>query len=66
MTNNYQIPCQCCGKQLPQNWNWYVCNQCGFRVCPSCLSEHRGQYGQGFKCSRCAFGQMQMRRGVER
>lgn len=62
----YQISCQNCGKQLPQNWNWYVCNKCGFRVCPYCLSEHRGQYGSGYKCSRCAFGQMQLRQGVER
>lgn len=59
---NYQIPCQNCGKTLPQNWNWYVCNQCGFRVCPYCLSDHKGQYSNGgYKCSRCPFGQMQLR-----
>jgi hypothetical protein len=57
---NYLIPCQHCGKMLPQAWNWFICNQCGFWVCPHCLSEHRGQYGRGFKCSRCPFGQMKM------
>ncbi len=56
--SNYFIPCQHCGKMLPQNWRWYKCDKCGFRVCPHCLSEHRSQYGRGFKCSRCAFGQM--------
>ena len=52
------IPCQCCGKQLPQDWTWYVCDTCGYRVCPSCLGSHRGPYGSGFKCSQCAFGHM--------
>ena len=51
--SNYFIPCQHCGKMLPQNWRWYKCDKCGFRVCPHCLSEHRSQYGRGFKCSRC-------------
>lgn len=55
------IPCQHCRKELPTNWNWFVCNTCGFRVCPHCLSAHRGPYGQGFKCSQCAFGQMQQK-----
>ena len=26
------IPCQNCGKMLPQDWRWYVCNRCGFQV----------------------------------
>lgn len=53
------IPCQCCGKQLPTDWNWFVCDKCGYRVCPSCLSRHKGRYSSGgFKCSQCAFGQM--------
>jgi hypothetical protein len=56
--SGYLIPCQHCGKMLPQDWKWFICNQCGFRVCPHCLSEHRSQYGRGFKCSRCPFGQM--------
>lgn len=54
------IPCQCCGNQLPPNWLWWVCNKCGFRVCPHCLGSHKGQYSNGgFKCSQCAFGQME-------
>jgi NAD-dependent SIR2 family protein deacetylase len=55
---NYFIPCQHCGKTYPQYWKWFICDQCRFRVCPQCLSQHRGRYGQGFKCSKCAFGQM--------
>lgn len=53
------IPCQCCGKQLPQDWSWFVCDTCGYRICPFCLSSHRGPYGSGYKCSQCAFGHMQ-------
>lgn len=53
------IPCQCCGQQLPTSWRWYVCDKCGYRVCPACLSKHRGQYSSGgYKCSQCAFGHM--------
>ena len=36
---NYFVPCQHCGKMLPQNWRWFICNTCGFRVCPHCLSK---------------------------
>lgn len=43
------IPCQRCGKQLPMNWLWHICNKCGFRVCPHCFSS---------RCPRCSFGQM--------
>lgn len=56
------IPCQCCGQQLPQDWRWYVCDTCGYRICPSCLGRHSGPYGSGFKCSQCAFGHMQEKR----
>jgi hypothetical protein len=57
------IPCQSCRKELPTNWNWFVCNKCGFRVCPHCLGTHKGQYSNGgFKCSQCAFGQMEQKR----
>ena len=56
---NGTIPCQNCGKQLPPNWQWFQCSHCGFRVCPACLSQHKGPYGMGgYKCSRCAFGQL--------
>ena len=56
---SYLIPCQHCSKELPNNWSWFICDKCGFRVCPSCLSSHKGQYSSGgFKCSQCAFGHM--------
>jgi len=47
---------------LPRDWNWFVCDQCGFRVCPHCLGKHTGPYGNGgYKCSRCAFGHLEMK-----
>lgn len=52
------IPCQNCGKEYPEDWAWYVCDKCGFRICLACLSTHTGKYGSGYKCSRCAFGQI--------
>ena len=52
------IPCQCCGKQYPASNNWYVCNKCNYRICPFCISKHKGRYGSGFKCSQCIMGQM--------
>ena len=56
---SFLIPCQYCGKELPTSWSWYVCDKCGFRVCPFCLSRHIGRYSSGgYKCSRCAFGIM--------
>lgn len=51
------IPCQHCGNELPVDWNWFVCDKCGFRVCPSCLDKHSGRYSTGgFKCSKCIIG----------
>jgi hypothetical protein len=59
---SFLIPCHHCGKELPTNWTWFVCDKCGFRVCPSCLSKHKGQHSSGgFKCSQCAFGQMKQK-----
>ena len=57
------IPYQCCRTELPTSWSWFVCNKCGFRVCPSCLGRHKGEYSSGgFKCSQCAFGTMEQKR----
>ena len=25
------IPCMCCGRELPDNWSWWVCDTCGYR-----------------------------------
>ena len=57
--NDYLIPCQYCEKMLPKHRLWFICDRCGFRVCPHCLSDHRGRYGRGFRCSRCQFGKME-------
>lgn len=52
------IRCMCCGAEYPTSWNWFFCDSCGFRVCPHCLSKHRGTYGAGYKCSQCRWGHM--------
>lgn len=62
MENNRYIPCQHCRQRL-KDWNWYVCNECSFRVCPGCLQRHSGPYGNGgFKCSQCDFGRLHQER----
>ena len=55
------VRCQCCGKELPTSFDWYICDTCGFRVCTFCLNQHHGPYGFGFKCSQCMTGQMELR-----
>lgn len=57
------IRCMCCGKELPSSWNWYVCDSCGYRVCPFCINKHRGLYGTGYKCSQCRFGHLHFTNG---
>lgn len=53
LTGRYSV-----GKSFRIPWRWIICDRCGFRVCPKCLNTHKGKYGSGFKCSRCAFGHM--------
>ena len=54
------IPCQCCNKMYPSNFNWYICGECGYRVCTFCLNKHTGKYSHGgYKCSQCMFGYME-------
>jgi hypothetical protein len=60
------IPCQCCGRTYPDDWKWYKCDTCGYRLCTQCIGEHQGQYGRGLKCDRCAFGQMRLIQGQGR
>ena len=45
------IPCMNCGKELPADWSWWVCDTCGYRVCPSCFNS--------YKCPKCTWGHMQ-------
>ena len=53
------IPCQNCAKESPSTWNWFICDNCNYRICISCLSNHQGKYSKGgFKCSQCSFGQL--------
>lgn len=60
-----RIPCQCCGREYPLFWNWFICNKCNYRICGFCLNDHKGNYGNGgYKCSQCAFGQMKLQKGV--
>lgn len=57
------IRCMCCGREYPASWNWYVCDSCGYRVCPHCICKHSGTYGAGYKCSQCRWGKMKYQRG---
>lgn len=53
------IPCQLCNAFFPAaQWTWWVCNVCGFRVCPPCLGKQKGPYGSGHKCGRCPHGRL--------
>lgn len=57
---SFLIPCQNCGREYSAAWTWYVCDKCGFRVCLSCLGDHKGPYSSGgYKCSKCAWGYME-------
>lgn len=53
------VPCHNCKKEFPHDkWNWYECDKCGYKICQTCRSTHKGKYGGGSKCSQCAFGFM--------
>ncbi|MFN9372925.1 MAG: hypothetical protein ACK6D3_13685 [Planctomycetaceae bacterium] len=57
------IRCAVCRVMLPTSWPWHICNQCGFRVCPNCLGNHKGDFSLGgYKCSQCPHGTMEHRR----
>ena len=43
------IPCQNCGRRLPETWRWFICNGCGFRICNYCLDRHHEQYRAGLQ-----------------
>ena len=44
------IPCMNCGREFDQRWSWWVCDKCGYRVCPSCFPS--------YKCPKCTWGWM--------
>ena len=51
------VRCMCCGQQFDLKiWTWYICDSCGYRICPACIGKHRGPYGCGTKCSQCQPG----------
>ena len=61
------IPCMCCGQQYVSDaWSWYVCDNCGYRICPNCLNCHSGPYAMngGYKCSQCMMGHLHLQDGV--
>ena len=33
------IPCQKCHSLLPKEWNWFICDTCGKRICMTCLGK---------------------------
>ena len=55
------IPCQNCRDEHSTSWHWYICKDCGFRICPDCYNTHSGSYatGGGSKCSQCMHGQLE-------
>ncbi|MBQ0113465.1 MAG: hypothetical protein KBT03_10070 [Bacteroidales bacterium] len=63
---NLTIPCQCCGKQTPIQWMWFVCDSCGYRICASCLGKHYGPYNPngGIKCSQCMNGYLRQQNHI--
>lgn len=59
------IPCQCCHQQYTEDWTWYICDDCGYRICMPCMDKHSGPYGNGgFKCSQCMMGHLQLSHGI--
>lgn len=59
------IPCQCCHQQFTEDWTWYICDKCGYRICMDCQNRHSGPYGNGgFKCSQCMTGYLQLSHGI--
>lgn len=63
---NITVPCQCCGKQTPVHWMWYICDGCGYRICANCLCKHHGPYSPngGAKCSQCMNGWLKLKNQV--
>lgn len=62
------IPCQKCGRQYTEDWTWYVCDTCGYRICPECHGSHSGP-GNGYnnggdKCSQCQTGWLHLCHGI--
>lgn len=62
------IPCQECGKQYTEDWTWYVCDKCGYHICPSCFGDHsgpgNGYNSGGYKCSQCQMGYLHFQHGI--
>ena len=62
------IPCQKCGQQYTEDWTWYVCDKCGYHICPSCFGSHSGPgngYNTGgYKCSQCQMGYLHLQHGI--
>lgn len=62
------IPCQKCGQQYTEDWTWYVCDTCGYRICMNCFGSHSGP-GNGYnsgggKCSQCQNGWLHLHHGI--
>ena len=59
------VKCQACKREADKAQTWYVCDNCGFRVCDSCISIHTGEYNRcaGAKCSQCIDGILRIPNG---
>ena len=62
------IPCQRCGQQYTEDWTWYVCDKCGYRICMPCHGSHsgpgNGHNTGGDKCSQCQMGWLHLQHGI--
>lgn len=52
--------CMVCRKPFDESFLWYVCDHCGYRVCPHCMGsgKQQGPYGSGIKCGQCFPGKL--------
>lgn len=61
------IPCQKCGQQYADTWDWFICDKCGYRICTSCFGSHSGPGNGhnlgGYKCSQCQTGMLHLQHG---
>ena len=56
------------GHLYVEDWTWYVCDTCGYRICMNCFGSHSGP-GNGYnmggsKCSQCQTGWLHLQHGI--
>jgi hypothetical protein len=66
MSYGEPLNCMYCKQTLPNTYTWYVCENCGNRICPTCFSGVREEMyqGCGSKCERCLLGYLKENNGI--